>query len=141
MVAFCFLNFSINIIANFFIICKFFHRACSFNHAHPCWVQRIVTEVAYADLCLAYSFCPSTAAYCGVSPLLPNVLALFSSWLLQYQNMIPLCLPIGEIIRQESNLRSDRFRVGCCHYTTDDWLRQPNFAIASILHFSRGANT
>ena len=61
-------------------------RACSFNHAHPTWIQRLVTEVAYADLCLAYSFCPSTAAFCGVSPLLsitraPIVLVTFNSCL------------------------------------------------------------
>ena len=63
-----------------------FHRACSFNHAHPTWIQRLVTEVAYADLCLAYSFCPSTAAFCGVSPLLsttraPIVLVTFNACL------------------------------------------------------------
>ena len=61
-------------------------RACSFNHAHPTWIQRLVTEVAYADLCLAYSFCPSTAAFCGVSPLLsttraPIVLVTFNACL------------------------------------------------------------
>ena len=42
------------------------------------WIQRIVTEVAYADLCLAYSFCPSTAAFCGVSPLLSISYSLLS---------------------------------------------------------------
>ena len=42
-----------------------FHRACSFNHAHPYWVQRIVTEVAYADL---YSQSKTRFGLCSPPP-------------------------------------------------------------------------